>query len=101
MERAEFLENYNEFKQKHGTFSSQGQSDLCVTQDSVPCHYTCYVLCKGNLIELDGCLEGPHLIKENIKENEIVDEVIIEIRKRLGNGIITEQLSIMYLTTEA
>ncbi len=96
--RCEYLENYKEFKEQHESYSNEGQSSLCERQEDVRNHFVCFIYYKGNLVELDGCLSGPHLIKENIKEEDLVDETCNEIRKRLNAGLITEKLSIMYLT---
>jgi len=98
IKRCEFLENYKEFQNEHTSYSNEGQSNLCENQEEVRTHFVAYIFYKGNLVELDGCLDGPQLIKENIKEEDLVDETIAEIRKRLDAGLITETLSIMYLT---
>ena len=43
-----------------------GQSLLFSEQDEVMHHFVAFVLnSAGHLIELDGCKQGPNLIKEN------------------------------------
>ena len=95
--RCKFLEDFKEFKEQHESFSNQGQSNLCESQDEVRNHFVAYIFYKGNIVELDGCLEGPQIIKEGVKEEDLVDEVCAEMRKRLNEGLITESMSIMYL----
>jgi len=98
VKRCQFLENFKEIKEEHNVYSDEGQSNLCENQEQVSNHFVSFIYYNGNLIELDGCLEGPHVVKENIKEEDLVDETCSEFRRRLELGKITEKLSIMYLT---
>jgi hypothetical protein len=47
------------------------------------------------LVELDGRLEGPHLIKLDSKS--IVDDTIEEVRNRLNKGAVTDRLNMIYV----
>lgn len=97
-DKATSLEGANEFKTVHQQYSNQGQSNLCENQDAVKHHFVCFIYHDGNLVELDGCLKGPYIVKEGIKQDQLVQEACNEIKKRLENGNITDKLAIMYLT---
>jgi ubiquitin carboxyl-terminal hydrolase L3 len=97
-EIAKNLENFSEFKTAHGDYASMGQSEHCAEQSDVKNHFVAFIYHQGNLIELDGLIQGPYVVKENIKDSELLDETIAEIKRRLENGAITENLSLMFLT---
>ena len=97
-ERAKDLENYEEFKNVHNEYASMGQSAHCQEQSDVKNHYVTFIFYQGNLVELDGLLDGPYVVKENIQENDLLDETVLEMKRRLEEGLVTENLSIMFLT---
>lgn len=97
-ERAKDLENYQEFKDVHGEYASLGQSAHCEDQSDVKNHYVTFICHQGNLVELDGLIDGPYVVKENIDQNELLDETVSEMKRRLEEGTVTENLSIMFLT---
>jgi ubiquitin carboxyl-terminal hydrolase L3 len=97
-QRAKFLENFEEFKNSHKQFSNQGQSNLCEDQSDVKNHFVAFIYLNGNLVELDGLVNGPYIVKEGIQHQDLLDATIEELRKRLENNNITENLAIMYLT---
>lgn len=97
-ERATLLENMKEFKEAHLEYSSQGQSKLCETQDEVTNHFVAFVLDKERVLELDGTVGSPVLIKDKVKDTEFLLVVAEEIKSRLEKSQITENLNMMYLT---
>jgi ubiquitin carboxyl-terminal hydrolase L3 len=97
-ERCKLLENSNSFKEKHSIFASEGQTAVPSTQDRVTHHYTAFVYSNGNVVELDGTLKGPVIIKKNALPEELVDDVCAELKRRLEIGVITENLSVLYLS---
>lgn len=98
-ERASILEGYTDFQEQHKAFASQGQSNMAETQDDVKHHYVAFVLNgKGQLVELDGTKEGPHVVAENC--TDVLRGSIAEIQKRLANGEISESLSMMTLNSK-
>ena len=97
-ERAQDLENFQEFQEVHHEFAEQGQSEHCEEQCDVKNHFVAFIYHQGNLVELDGLIQGPYIVKEKIKETELLDETIEELRKRFMNGTISENLALMYLT---
>lgn len=95
LQKALYLENFQEFKENHAKNANEGQSNHCNSQSQVKHHYSGFVLRNGYLFELDGRLEGPHLIKAN--SNNLVDDTIEEIKLRLKKGVISEKLNLIYL----
>ena len=74
----------------------QGQSTVPTEQNQVRHHYVAYVVNKnGQLIELDGCKKGPHLVAENCED--VLTGSIAEIKRKLAAGEISESLSVMTL----
>lgn len=98
LEKAKLLEECNDFKIAHANFSGQGQSNFCAEQDDVKNHFVAFIFHEGNLVEIDGLREGPYVIKEGITELNFLDEALEEIKKRLNNHNITDNLALMYLT---
>lgn len=97
-ERAKLLEDYDDFKQVHHSFAKEGQSSVPTEQKQINHHYVAFVNINGNLIELDGTLKGPVIIKKNVTPDSLLDDTIEELRKRLGMGVIAENLAMLYLT---
>ena len=96
-ERASILEGFTSFQQKHKTFAAQGQSNLAESQSDVKCHYVAFVVNdKGQLVELDGTKKGPYVAAENCQD--VLRGSIVEIQKRLEQGEISENLSMMVLS---
>lgn len=100
-DKATLLENMNDFKQAHMEYSSQGQSKLCEKQEEVTNHFVAFVYNKERVLELDGTVGSPILIKDKVKEEEFIFVVAEEIRSRLEKKEITENLSMMYLTKDS
>ena len=49
----------------------------------------------GQLIELDGCKKGPYVVAEGC--SDVLRGAVAEIQRRLGDGEISESLSMMTL----
>jgi ubiquitin carboxyl-terminal hydrolase L3 len=106
--KTKILENYNDLKVKHALYSQIGQTQAELTENSglkpqtvkkMPIHhFISFCLIDGKLVELDGTLKGPIVIKENVNSNEFLDNTIDEIKKRITHGIIADNISVMYLT---
>jgi ubiquitin carboxyl-terminal hydrolase L3 len=99
VDRATVLENSEEFKACHYEFSEQGQSNLLQEQNEVKNHFVCFVFYDGNLVELDGMLNGPRVVKEGIMFEELLDSSIEIVKKRLENQNITENVALMFLSS--
>jgi ubiquitin carboxyl-terminal hydrolase L3 len=106
-ERATFLENYKELKTKHLIYSQIGQSQLDTINNTnhtgtvsrpVIHHFLTFTRIGNDLLELDGTLKGPVIIKKDIHENELLDSTILEIRKRIDMGVIGEDISVIFMT---
>ena len=64
-ERATALENFAEFQAVHREKASEGQSVQAGEQSDVKHHFTAFVVnSAGQLIELDGCKQGPYVVSE-------------------------------------
>ena len=97
-ERCKILSEMNDFKIAHEEFSGQGQSKLCEIADEVSGHYICFIVIGNTLYELNGAHGKPYIINKNIDEKDFMSLVCLEIRNRLENGFISEQLSMMFLS---
>jgi hypothetical protein len=103
-ERAKFLESSTELKTKHMMYSQIGQSQIDSVNSNVTIsrpvihHFVSFVNIGNDLVELDGTLKGPVVIKKDISENGLLDATIEEIRKRINIGVIGEDISIIYMT---
>jgi ubiquitin carboxyl-terminal hydrolase L3 len=96
-ERCKILEEDNKFKEVHHASAQQGQSSVPSTQEKVLYHYIAFVSQNNRLIELDGTLPGPILIKENSSQESLLDDTIEELKKRILSGIFAENLSVMLI----
>jgi ubiquitin carboxyl-terminal hydrolase L3 len=94
-ERARLLEKSDGFKQIHMQFSLEGQSGVPQSDDQVNHHFIAYVHLNGNVVELDGTIKSPVVVKKNTTQDKLLDDAIEDIRKRLENGEINEDLSII------
>lgn len=95
--RCTSLEQNNGFREIHTSFAAQGQSATITAakdQDKVKHHYVAFVVKHGKLVELDGTKQGPVVIGDC---DDVLRGSIAEIQKRLANGEISEQLSMMTL----
>mmetsp|Transcript_1929 Transcript_1929/g.2709 ORF Transcript_1929/g.2709 Transcript_1929/m.2709 type:complete len:241 (+) Transcript_1929:111-833(+) len=94
-ERCLSLESNVEFKTMHKTFAMKGQSQTVTSdQSKVKHHFVAFVMRDGKLVELDGTKQGPNVIGEC---TDVLRGSIAEIQKRLANGEISDQLSMMTL----
>ena len=93
-ERATTLETFEGFQTVHRGFAAQGQSNQAEDQSEVKHHFTAFVInSAGHLIELDGCKQGPLLIKENC--DDVLRGAVQELQRRLADGEVSESLSMM------
>ena len=58
--------------------------------EEVKSHFVTFVIVQNSLFLLDGCMNGPYLIKQNVTHQTLLCEAIAEIKMRLNNGNITE-----------
>ena len=63
-------------------------------------HYICFTIINNNLYELDGLKEGPYLIKDNVKYDDLLDESCKVILERINNGLIDENVNVMLVGGE-
>jgi ubiquitin carboxyl-terminal hydrolase L3 len=94
-ERATFMENYSAMQEEHKDAAGQGQSAQAEDQSDVRHHFTAFVVVGGKLVEFDGMKVGPHVIKE--ESTDCLKDAAAEIQRRLADGEISEQLSVMTL----
>lgn len=101
-ERARALEDDRAFRTVHQKFALKGQSAAITSdQSQVRHHYVAFVVVRNNnnghdqLVELDGTKQGPHVVQDNC--SDVLRGTIAAIRKRLAEGKISEQLSMMTL----
>jgi ubiquitin carboxyl-terminal hydrolase L3 len=98
-EKSKELEDSEGIKGVHNEFANQGQSELCEEQDDVKNHFIAFTYHDQKLFQFDGLKTGPYVIEENIKFEDLLDSAIKEIKRRLENDEISENLSIIYLTS--
>ena len=99
-ERATYLESANDFKEQHASAASEGQSNFADSQDDVKHHFVAFIVNgAGQLVELDGTKQGPHVVSESC--DDVLRGSIAEIQRRLGAGEISESLSMMTLNASA
>lgn len=97
MERCVSLEGNDGFKAVHQSYANQGQSAAITgDQSKVRHHFIAYVVSNGQLIELDGCKKGPHVIGPC---EDVLRGSIAEVQKRLAAGEISESLAMMTLNS--
>jgi ubiquitin carboxyl-terminal hydrolase L3 len=95
-ERATLLENDEEFRKIHQSYAGQGQSAVPTGQEGVTHHFIAFVVNKEKqLIELDGCIDGPNVVAENC--DDVLRGTIAQIQKRLADGLYNENMSMMTL----
>ena len=95
MERCTALERNDEFKIIHHGFASKGQSrEINSDQSAVKCHFIAHVIQNGKLVELDGTKAGPHIIGDC---DDLLRGSILEVKRKLEDGEISEQLNMMTL----
>lgn len=107
LKRAEILEDYNELKQKHFTYSQIGLNNETksdpgkeneVPTQAVVHHFISFLNVNNNLVELDGTLEGPVVVKKNSLKDNLLFDTIEELKSRITNGYIGEDLSLLFIT---
>lgn len=113
LERAKLLQQMNDFKIKHIIHSQEGQSYMPSGKDDDPeevkqenkpsrnkvyYHYIAFINHNNNLLELDGLRKGPIIIKKDTTAESILDDTVEELKKRLTEGYISEDMSIMVMT---
>ena len=95
-ERATSLETFTEFQQVHQGQAAQGQSNQASEQSEVKHHFIAYTVnSAGQLIELDGCKQGPCVVTENCED--VLRGAVAEIQRKLGAQEISESLSMITL----
>jgi ubiquitin carboxyl-terminal hydrolase L3 len=90
-ERATLLENYKEFKEEHHTMAQEGQSEI--SEQETDKHYIAFVLIGNAIYELDGIKNGPVIIKEGVTWETFMDEMAVEVMRRVNEGEIHEQIN--------
>ncbi|CAI2378573.1 unnamed protein product [Moneuplotes crassus] len=96
-QRANYLENFDEFQKEHKKYASKGQTQAPTSSKQVKHHFVAFILNKEDqLIELDGTKTGPALILEDCKD--LLKGVSSELQRRIKNKNITESLSMMAFT---
>lgn len=110
MERARMLEESYDFKQKHQIYSNQGQTQFYnpnsntnntqnnETKGKIIHHFISFCIIDQNLVQLDGTLPGPLVIKRNVDQNKLLSLTVNEIKQMISENIVTEDLSILFLT---
>jgi ubiquitin carboxyl-terminal hydrolase L3 len=99
-ERAIMLENYEDFKQVHKELAKKGQSAVPQNQKDVSHHFVGFIHNEGKTIELDGTKKGPVIIKEKTQYENLLDDVIEDVKQRLQDKEIRDDISIIVLTYE-
>ena len=95
-ERATSLETFTEFQQVHASKAALGESNQAAHQSEVKHHFIAFVVnSAGQLIELDGCKQGPNVVSENCAD--VLRGAVAEIQRRLGAQEISESLSMITL----
>jgi len=112
-QRAKVLEENKDFKQKHFIYAHQGQSNLPTEESSsdsdepeqkkvikspVVHHFVSFLIINNNLVEMDGTLWGPHIIKKDVSRENLMIETLKELKYRIELGVIGEDLSVQFLT---
>lgn len=80
----------------HREKASEGGSEVPVDQEGIKHHFTAFVVNgSGQLIELDGCKQGPLVIAEQCED--VLRGAVAEIQKRLADGDISDKVSMITL----
>lgn len=96
-ERCKILEEDNQFKEAHMNSAQEGQSSIPTTQEKVCHHYIAFVNNQNNVIELDGTLPGPVIIKKNSPPENLLDDAVEELKNRLAKGVVADNLSVLIM----
>lgn len=97
-ERCKSLENDVQFKQAHLSSSNEGQSNIPSEQEQVNHHYIAFAVVNNAVVEFDGTLPGPVVIKQystELQNESLLDDVIEDLQIRLKEEFITDNLSVM------
>ena len=82
------------FKEVHGHYAEQGQSEQAETEEDVKHHFIAFVKnADGHLIELDGMRESARLIKAD--SSDILADSVNEMKTRLAAGQVSDRLSMI------
>jgi ubiquitin carboxyl-terminal hydrolase L3 len=106
--KTRILETYNDMKTKYTIYSQFGQTQAEQPENSelqpqqvkrIPIHhFISFCNIDDKLVELDGTLKGPIVLRNKIGSNELLASTVDEIRRRIHQGLIEDNISIMYLT---
>lgn len=94
-ERCKILEEDNQFKEAHLVSAKEGQSGIPSTQEKVCHHYIAFAPSEKGIVEFDGTLPGPVVINKDGNQEDLLDNAIFELRKRMELGYVAENLSIL------
>ena len=101
LQKADLLNNFDELKLKHKIFASQGQTEVPTTESTskpVVHHFISFININNKLIEFDGTLPGPIVIKKDTEAEDCLKSSVNELRERLQLGVIGEDMSMFFLT---
>ena len=96
-EYAQDLSENEKWKEFHLKIASNGSSQIPEKMEDVKHHYVSFVINKGNLYELDGRLNMPYKVNENVKQEELLDKVIDVVKGRLQRKEMNNLFSIMFI----
>ena len=77
--------------------ASNGSSIIPEKTEDVKHHYVSFVVKEGKLYELDGRLNMPYKVSDNVKQEELLDKVIDVVKGRLQRKEMNELFSIMFI----
>lgn len=60
--------------------------------------FVSFVIINGNLIELDGTQQGPIIVKKGVDKGDTLTIVAEEVNNRVKQGIIGQDLSVLFMT---
>lgn len=96
-EYANELSTNEKWKEFHLKIASNGSSIIPEKMEDVKHHYVSFVVKEGRLYELDGRLNMPYKVNDNVKQEELLDKVIEVVKGRLQRKEMNELFSIMFI----
>ena len=96
-EYAKSLAENEEWKEFHLKIASKGSSVIPEKMEDVKHHYVAFVVNNGKLYELDGRLNKPYVLNDNVKQEELLDKVIETVKGRLERKEMNDLFSIMFI----